>query len=163
MCLVFVDESLSDDDDWWKISAGLDGFNSSRGRHVWSSIIKVFDKSMSAFVPCETPVGDLPHLLKIDHKPKPIGGEFKCIADSQTGIMLHLEIMRGKKEMGRARHVDTHNKASLALRQVDGENIEKQQFGCVSNPTTRPSSAHADTSWRQLVFFSGNSRVNGSP
>ena len=67
---------------------------------MWSSVVKVFDESMSAFVPKTTPTANLPHLSKIDRKPKPIGMEFKCVADGLTGMMLHLEIAWGEKAMG---------------------------------------------------------------
>ena len=73
MSLVFADESLSEHDPWWRFSPGVELFNANRKKNMWSSIVKVFDESTSAFVPKTTPTANLPHLSKIDRKPKPIG------------------------------------------------------------------------------------------
>ena len=98
---------------WWKISSGMEGFNRRRKRCVWSSALKAPDKSMSASVPQTTPSADIPHLSKIDCKPKAMGTQLKCAAICLIWIMLHDEIMHGQKEVGRALHVNTPTKQAL--------------------------------------------------
>ena len=56
---------------------------------------------MSAFRPRTTKKADLPHISSIVRKPEPLGTEFKCCACSKRGIMLHLEIQKGREAMAR--------------------------------------------------------------
>ena len=58
---------------------------------------------MSAFRPQATKTSNLPHLSCIAWKPEPLGTEFKCCACSKTGLMLHLEIQKGKAAVARAK------------------------------------------------------------
>ena len=59
---LFAEEGNQDEDKWWQISAGVKGFNANCLRTVWSSVMKVFDKSMSAFRPRTAKMADLPHV-----------------------------------------------------------------------------------------------------
>ena len=59
----------------------------------------VIDESMSAWRPRTTRLGGLPHLSHVPRKPEPLGTEFKCTADPESGCMLALEIQRGKEAM----------------------------------------------------------------
>ena len=43
----------------------------------------------------------MPHLSFIKRKPEPLGAEFKCIADVESGVMLSLEVQEGKIPMAR--------------------------------------------------------------
>ena len=107
---------------------------------------------MSAFVPKTTPTANLPHLSKIDRKPKPIGMEFKCVADGLTGMMLHLEIARGEKEMGGARYVDTCKKASTAccLRLTDGTERKTNHVVPSMDQKPMPRQTFLGDSWFRL-------------
>ena len=46
-----------------------------------------------------TKSGTLPNLTFVARKPRPLGTEFKCIADGMSGCMLWLEIQEGKENM----------------------------------------------------------------
>ena len=62
------------------------------------------DELMAVFRPRTTKRGGLPHLSFIMRKPKPLGTEFKCVADGSTGIMLFLEIQEGKERMANRKY-----------------------------------------------------------
>ena len=55
-------------------------------------------------------------------KPKPLGTEFKCVADGSTGIMLFLELQEGKERMGTRQYIkETRSKiAGCGLRLAFG-------------------------------------------
>jgi hypothetical protein len=57
---------------------------------------------MSAWRPRQDKYGGPPHISFIKQKPKPLGTEFKTVADAESGVMLHLDIQRGKGEMNNA-------------------------------------------------------------
>jgi hypothetical protein len=54
---------------------------------------------MSAFRPRTDKTGELANISFIQRKTEPLGVEFKFVVCSQTGILLNLEIQRGKEEM----------------------------------------------------------------
>ena len=61
--------------------------------------------------------GNLPHLSFIARKPEPLGIELKAVACARTGVMMHLELQRGKTEMRKAEYSQTHMQtAACALR-----------------------------------------------
>ena len=64
-----------------------------------SSYVKVLDESMSAFRPRTTKTGGLPNLTWMIRKPEPLGTEFKTVCCSITGVMIFMEIQRGKDGM----------------------------------------------------------------
>ena len=65
---------------------------------------KVLDESMSAWSPRKDKYGGLPHISYIFRKPKPLGTEFKCIVDADTGVLLRLEVQEGKEQMEKQAH-----------------------------------------------------------
>ena len=95
----FVDPLVKVTDNFWKICGLIDGFNESR-RHIASGREKTADESMSAILLRTTPKGDLPHYSYIFRKPEPLGTEMKNVALSRLGMVLHLDIQKGKEAMG---------------------------------------------------------------
>jgi len=84
-------------DDWWMISSCIDDFNQNRKKQVNASFVKTMDESMSAFRPQTRATGNLPHLSFILRKPESLGTELKVIACPLTGIILFLEIQKGRE------------------------------------------------------------------
>ena len=78
----------------------IDQVNTNRQNFLLTGTIKILDESMSAWKPRVSEKGDLPHLTKVDRKPRDIGTEFKTVACVLLGVMLYLEIQRGSKGMG---------------------------------------------------------------
>ena len=76
----------------------IDGFN-ELCRQIASGREKTADESMSAIRFRTTPKVDLPHNSYIFRKPEPLGTEMKNVACSRLGMMLHLEIQKGKEAM----------------------------------------------------------------
>ena len=74
-------------------------FNENRCRTVMSSFEKVLDELMSAFRPQTRKNGDLPNLSWIPRKPEPLGTEFKAICCAVTGMMVWIELQRGRYPM----------------------------------------------------------------
>ena len=74
-----------DQDEWWKISACVRGFNKSRQRTFWFAVMRVFDESMLAFRPRTAKKADLPRIFCVHRK---------CCTSRKTGIVLHLEIKK---------------------------------------------------------------------
>jgi hypothetical protein len=97
----------TENDPWWQFSAAVEAFNENRQNSVLASFLKTMDESMSAFRPRTTRFGDLPHLSFILRKPEPLGTEFKTVACSETGMILHLEIQKGKMPMRQAEFCNT--------------------------------------------------------
>lgn len=60
---------------------------------------------MSFWIPRTSKTGGLPHISFVKRKPRPLGTEFKNVACAETGVMLHLELQRGKEPM---KHSDYH-------------------------------------------------------
>lgn len=86
-------------DPWWRVSKLVNNYNNNRRRTIAASVWKVLDKSMSAYCPQTTAHGNLPNISHIKQKPEPLGTELKVVADAATGILLFLEIQRGKHPM----------------------------------------------------------------
>ena len=57
----------------------------------------IADESMSLFCPRTSPMAYLPHLQKVQHKPKQLGTELKTIACCKTGVILSVKIQKGKQ------------------------------------------------------------------
>jgi len=56
----------------------------------------------------------------VKRKPKPLGTEFKCIADSKTGVMIALDICEGKEAMSKKElSKELGNSASTTLRLIE--------------------------------------------
>lgn len=102
----FQDKSKSDPkspeyDPWFPILGMVDGFNANRKKTIAASAMKVLDESMSALRPRNTKTGGYPHISFIKRKPEPLGTEFKAVCCGETGVLLFLEIQRGKEGMNR--------------------------------------------------------------
>ena len=96
--MIYADAGRKKDDPWWQFVSGVEQFNMNRQYCVASSKWKVFDESMSAFRPQTSPTGNLPHISYVERKPEPLGTEFKTCCCFKTGIMLSLEIVRGRSD-----------------------------------------------------------------
>jgi len=99
----FYDHS-NKNDPWHPISGMVDAFNRNRHSLMASSAIIVSDEMMSAFRPRTTERSILPHLSFILRKPEPFGIELKATCCSVAGVLLFLEIQRGKEAMGEAKY-----------------------------------------------------------
>jgi hypothetical protein len=86
-------------DPWYMLSKWVREFNANRREMVCASYIKVHDETMCAWKPRKNKTGGLPNISFIFRKPEPLGTEFKSGCCPETGIMLFLEIQRGKVEM----------------------------------------------------------------
>lgn len=81
--------------------------------------------------------GNLPNISFIARKPEPLGTEFKTVCDAVTGLMLHLEIQRGKAGMSRLTFADTMIKtAACTARMMDATRRVVQE----KNPNTAEES-----------------------
>lgn len=87
------------DDDWSMISDLVRNFNTNRQKNISPGSHIVYDESMSQWKPRTSKTGGLPHLSYIQRKPRPLGTEFKNAADAESGIMLFLEIQKGRVGM----------------------------------------------------------------
>ena len=102
--VIYRDYSVVDSDPWWKFASAVNEFNRNRLLLLAPSNHLCIDEMMSAWKPRKTKLGGLPNITHIPRKPEPLGTEFKCVACSQTGCMLNLEIQRGKDGMRDARY-----------------------------------------------------------
>ena len=82
----------------------IDGFNEACN-NITASSLKVGDESTSAISFRTTAKGNLNHLYYIFHKPEPLGKEFKTVTRSVTGVLLFIEVQRGKQGM---KHIKYH-------------------------------------------------------
>ena len=129
-------------DPWWNERGLIDRFNANRLKHVASSSWRVVDESMSPYRPHMTKTGTLDHLSFVQRKPEPLGTEFKNVACSRTGIMLHLEIQEGMARMATKQFCDTlSNTAACTLR------LAKATKGCGQDPVERVVEGIYADSW----------------
>ena len=76
---------------------------------------------MSAFCPCTSRFGNLPHLSCIDRKPEPLATEFKVTNTTKIGLGLYLEIQRGREGMADAEFSsDMKKTAACCCQMVQG-------------------------------------------
>lgn len=95
----FSEPSLHVSDPWWRMRSAVRGFNANRRDKVVFATVYVGDESMSAFKPRKSKLGGLPNISFIKRKPKPLGTEFKSVAEGRFGIMVYLEIQEGMLRM----------------------------------------------------------------
>lgn len=93
---IFEQPMEKDSDPWYCFSSAVNEFNEIRNELVQSSHVKVLDESMSAWRPRTSKNGGLPNISYIIRKPEPLGTEFKTVCCQSTGVMIWLEIQRGK-------------------------------------------------------------------
>ena len=67
--------------------------------HLYCYFLKSYFKSYFYTIKWIIKTGGLPNISFVARKPKPLGTEFKCIADGEKGIMLGLEVCEGKEAM----------------------------------------------------------------
>lgn len=91
-------DDLKSTDEWWQIVQVFADFNENRRSVLQSSNYKVDDETISAFRPQTRKNGNLPHLSFIQRKPEDLGTEFKSCACGVLGMMLALELQRGKDD-----------------------------------------------------------------
>ena len=73
--------------------------------------------------------GLLPNISYVGRKPEPLGTEFKVVCDSETGIMIFIEIQRGKKGMESVKHNNTMLKtAACTARLIEGTRNEEESL-----------------------------------
>ena len=83
-------------DPWFPLIQAVEEFNANRKKIVAASLWKVFDEQMSAWCPQTTKTGGLLNISFVERKPEPLGTNFKCVCCAITGLLLGLEIQRGK-------------------------------------------------------------------
>ena len=96
-------EGYKKEDNWWKASLLIDGFNKACS-DIASSFLKVGDESMSAILFRTTSEVTLPQFSYIFRKPEPLGTEFKTVTCSITGDLIFFEIQKGKEGMKSIRY-----------------------------------------------------------
>jgi len=91
---LFADlEARRKNDQWWPVlDAKKRKFFFKGESSEW-----IADESMSAFCPRTSPMGDLPHLQKVPRKPKQLRTELKNLACCETGVILAIDIQKGKR------------------------------------------------------------------
>jgi Transposase IS4 len=119
-----TDPSKKDSDPWWQFAPAIDEFNKHRKDIIIPGNFFIFDESMSAWKPRKDATGGLPNISWIFRKPKPLGTEFKCVTDSTTKLMLHLEIQRGKTGMLSSRHHNTIGPTAACTLRLAEETME---------------------------------------
>lgn len=55
-----------------------------------------------------------PHRMFVRRKPEPLGVEFKTIGDAQSGVLLNIEITKGKAEIVKPKFWSKENGATAA-------------------------------------------------
>ena len=87
----FPDSFHGDDesDPWNAVTGIVNGFNQNRADKVAASSTKLMDELMSSWNPTTTKYGGLPNISFIMRKPKPLGTEFKCMADALTSEFVY--------------------------------------------------------------------------
>ena len=81
----------------------IDGFNTAC-KNIAASFLKFGDESMSAICFRTTAQGNLPHLSYIFRNPEPLGTEFKIVVFYVTGVLLLIEVHRGKEGMKHSKY-----------------------------------------------------------
>ena len=94
-------------DPWAELRWLVDGFNVVRAREVKAGAKLNPDESMFAWKG-KSGVGGVPALSFVERKPEPLGLELKCVADGESGVMLHLEMQEGALRMARKGYVREH-------------------------------------------------------
>jgi hypothetical protein len=143
------------------ISKFVADFNANRKANIIPGLHLVYDESMSEWQPRTTAKGGLPHLSYIKRKTKPLGTEFKNVADAQTGIMLHLEIQKGKDGMKGAEYVHELGAQSAcavrlggatALRNIADRDQEEERQETEGNEPTKEGGGEGQQAGTRLCL-----------
>ena len=111
-----------DEDPWGAIRPFVDAFNTCRSQCVTPGRVITVDEVMSMWLGLDGQyaVEGLPHVTKIQRKPRGIGAELKAAADGQSGIMLHLEMIEGKqRENVKKWHAEYGHGCAVLMRCVE--------------------------------------------
>jgi hypothetical protein len=106
-------------DPWIRVSLFIDAFNERREKIIKPGRELIIDESMSWWTGKDGEIyyGGMPHKSYVKRKPKPNGCELKSCADVASGVMLFLEIQKGKDHNLRAEYADSlPHHAALGLR-----------------------------------------------
>lgn len=112
----FVHPSVTAADDaWYMISWFVEEFNKNRRQTVAASRVLTIDETMTAWKPRSTKTGGLPHLSYVMRKLEPLGLEWKVTRCTVTGIIMHLEIMRGKEGMKSSKYQSEYGATTACI------------------------------------------------
>jgi hypothetical protein len=92
-----ADPKSKEYDPWYMLSVLISDFHHNRQKKVAASLIKILDESMSAWCP-QKDRWIAKHFFYFANT-RTFGTEFKSMACSSTGVVLFLEIQRGKAVM----------------------------------------------------------------
>ena len=104
MPVIFENPGIKNSDPWWRFTDAIKHFNSIRKKLMNCSNIFGLDETISAYRPQKTKTGGLPNITFILRKPEDLGSEFKNGCCSETGVMMFVELQRGKVGMKEARY-----------------------------------------------------------
>ena len=99
--------------------------------------------------------GNLPNVSFISRKPQPLGTKFKVVCDSRTGIMIYVEIQRGKDGMSDAKYNKTMMKtAACTARLIEGTRTEEEALEPTRNEISNEVEGTKDTYYADAWFGS---------
>ena len=110
------DDASFDANDWCFCEGLVDAFNDHNQHAVIAGWLLGADESISAW---RGKVGKrnpkkCPHRMFVKRKPEPLGVEFKNIGDALSGIMLFMEITKGKAEIVKPKYYSKEVGATAA-------------------------------------------------
>ena len=116
-CLSFCPEDENNSDKWSSVRRLIECFNQRRVEKFYPGWQLCVDKSVSSWRGKD---GDfcsdgMPHVTRIDRKPKGVGCELKNSADVDTKIILQLEIQEGAEVMNTKEYMSEYKLAGTAL------------------------------------------------
>ena len=101
---IYENPEKKNTDPWWRFCDAVDQFNAIRKDLLRCYNEVCVDETMCAFKPQKTKTGGLPNITYIFTKPEPLGSEFKNGCCARSGVMLFMELQRGRKGMKDADH-----------------------------------------------------------
>eukprot|EP00731_Ephydatia_muelleri_P017495 Em0010g593a len=116
-CLSFCPPSeAKGNDKWAPVRRLIDGFNERRVQKIYPGWQLCIDESVSSWRGKDGNFcsDGMPHVTRIDRKPKEVGCEIKNCADADTKVMLQLEIQEGAEIMCTREYVADYKLAGTA-------------------------------------------------
>ena len=115
--LSFCPEDENNSDKWSSVRRLIEYFNQRRVEKFYPGWQLCVDESVSSWRGKD---GDfcsdgMPHVTRIDRKPKGVGCELKNSADADTKIILQLEIQEGAEVMNTKEYMSEYKLAGTAL------------------------------------------------
>ena len=116
-CLSFCPEDENNSDKWSSVRRLIECFNQRRVEKFYPGWQLCVDESVSSWRGKD---GDfcsdgMPHVTRIDRKPKGVGCELKNSADADKKIILQLEIQEGAEVMNTKEYMSEYKLAGTAL------------------------------------------------